>query len=59
LNIVSERLGHAKTSITLDVNGHLLPGMQERAVASIGVALFGVWHVSAAACGTGIALSAA
>ena len=27
--VVSRRLGHAKPSITLDIYGHLLPGMQE------------------------------
>ena len=29
--VVSRRLGHAKPSITLDVSGHLIPGMQEEA----------------------------
>ena len=29
--VVSRRLGHAKPSITLDIYGHLLPGMQEEA----------------------------
>jgi integrase len=29
--IVSKRLGHAKPSITLDVYGHFIPGMQEQA----------------------------
>ena len=32
--IVSERLGHANIQITLDTYSHLLPGMQEAAVAS-------------------------
>jgi len=31
--IVSERLGHASVAITLDVYSHVLPGMQEAAVA--------------------------
>lgn len=31
--IVSERLGHASVAITLDVYSHVLPGMQEKAVA--------------------------
>ncbi|NQU29430.1 MAG: site-specific integrase, partial [Anaerolineae bacterium] len=31
---VSKRLGHAQPSITLDVYGHLIPGVQEK-VASI------------------------
>jgi integrase len=29
--IVSERLGHASISITLDIYSHVLPGLQERA----------------------------
>jgi integrase len=29
--IVSRRLGHAKPSITLDIYGHLIPGMQNEA----------------------------
>jgi hypothetical protein len=29
--IVSRHLGHAKPSITLDIYGHLIPGMQEEA----------------------------
>jgi len=29
--VVSRRLGHARPSITLDVYGHLVPGMQEKA----------------------------
>jgi integrase len=33
LLVVSRRLGHAKPSITLDIYGHYLPGMQSRAAA--------------------------
>jgi integrase len=33
--IVSRRLGHAKTSITTDVYGHLLPNMQDVAAELI------------------------
>jgi integrase len=29
--IVSRRLSHARTSITMDVYGHLLPNMQDEA----------------------------
>ena len=29
--VVSERLGHANISITLDIYSHVLPGMQEEA----------------------------
>jgi len=38
LQVVSQRLGHAKVSITLDVYAHLLPGMQEGAVQSMDAA---------------------
>jgi integrase len=41
LKVVSERLGHAKTSITLDTYAHILPGFQHLAVESIGAGLFG------------------
>ena len=41
LKVVSERLGHAKTSITLDTYAHIPPGMQEGAVDALGVILFG------------------
>ena len=44
--IVSERLGHASIGITLDTYSHLLPGLQEEAVAkleeSLGAALAGI-----------------
>jgi integrase len=33
LLVVSRRLGHAKPSVTLDVYGHYLPGMQDGAAA--------------------------
>ena len=33
--VVSERLGHAKVSITLDTYGHALPDWQDPAVAAI------------------------
>ncbi len=32
---VSRRLGHARASITLDVNGHLIPSMQVEAADKI------------------------
>jgi integrase len=41
LKVVSERLGHAKTSITLDTYAHILPGLQEGAVDALGAILFG------------------
>ena len=34
--IVSERLGHANISITLDTYSHILPGLQERAAERFG-----------------------
>ena len=40
IKVVSERLGHAKTSITLDTYAHVLPDMQDRAVEAIDAALF-------------------
>jgi integrase len=33
--IVSRRLGHARPSITLDIYGHMIPGMQEEAAQMI------------------------
>jgi integrase len=34
--VVSRRLGHAKTSITLDIYGHLIPGMDAEAAEIMG-----------------------
>jgi integrase len=48
LKVVSERPGHAKTSITLDTYAHILPGFQHLAVKSIREALFGKCRVIAA-----------
>lgn len=36
ISVVSERLGHAKASITLDVYSHVLPSMQQEAAAKVG-----------------------
>jgi integrase len=33
--IASERLGHSKVGITLDLYSHVLPGMQEDAAARV------------------------
>jgi integrase len=41
LKVVSERLGHSKTSITLDTYAHVLPDMQDQAVDALGAILFG------------------
>jgi integrase len=37
--VASERLGHSKVGITLDLYSHVLPGMQEDAAAKMDVAL--------------------
>ena len=39
--VVSERLGHASVSFTMDVYKHVLPGMQAQAAATFGTAIFG------------------
>jgi hypothetical protein len=41
VKVFAERLGHAKTSITMDVYAHVLPNMQEKAVDLLDGALFG------------------
>jgi integrase len=33
--VVSERLGHANISVTMDTYSHVLPGMDERAAATV------------------------
>jgi len=38
-NIASERLGHSKVGIALDLYSHVMPGMQEDAAARIDAAL--------------------
>lgn len=40
IRAVSERLGHSKTSVTLDTYAHVLPDMQDHAVNAINAALF-------------------
>ncbi len=40
VKVVSERLGHASAAMTLDVYGHVLPGMQEEATRKLERALF-------------------
>lgn len=37
--VASERLGHSKVGITLDLYSHVMPGMQEEAVAKVDKAL--------------------
>jgi integrase len=39
-NIVSERLGHASVTLTLDTDSRVLPGMQEQATERLEALLF-------------------
>jgi hypothetical protein len=39
--MASERLGHSKVGITLDLYSHVLPGMQEEAASRVDAALQG------------------
>jgi integrase len=39
--VMSERLGHAKVGITLDLYSHVVPGMQEEAAAKLEALIFG------------------
>lgn len=39
IKVISERLGHSKTSFTLDVYGHLLPGRDEEAARRVELTL--------------------
>lgn len=41
IKVLSERLGHATVAFTLDVYGHLLPGMQEDAAEQVAGLIFG------------------
>ncbi len=40
VKVVSERLGHAKTSITLDTSAHVLADMQDGTVETLDSNLF-------------------
>jgi integrase len=40
IKVVSERLGHSTTRMTLDTYSHMLPGMQKQAAEKIGKVLF-------------------
>jgi integrase len=37
--VASERLGHSKVGITLDLYSHVIPGMQKEAAATVDAAL--------------------
>jgi integrase len=39
--VVSERLGHSKVSMTMEVYAHVLPDMQQDAAGRIGALLHG------------------
>jgi integrase len=39
IKVASERLGHSRVGITLDLYSHVLPGMQEDAAAKVDAAL--------------------
>jgi integrase len=41
VHVVSERLGHAKVSMTLEVYAHVLPDMQKQAASKLGTLLHG------------------
>lgn len=43
--VISERLGHASVSITMDTYGHLLPGLQSDAASKVENAIFGAHSV--------------
>lgn len=40
VKVVSERLGHANVSITLDTYSHVIPALEEQAAAQVGALLF-------------------
>ena len=41
VHVVSERLGHSKVSMTLEVYAHVLPDMQQDAAVAMGALLHG------------------
>jgi integrase len=41
IKVVSERLGHMKIQITLDIYAHALPSMQQEAAVKMGTILYG------------------
>jgi integrase len=45
--VVSELLGHSTTAITLDVYSHILPGLQEEAIAQLSQRLTTLYEVTA------------
>lgn len=47
--VASERLGHSKVGITLDLYSHVMPGMQEEAAARVDGLSALLWHGMSAA----------
>ena len=41
VHVVSERLGHSKVSMTMEIYAHVLPAMQEEAATALGAILHG------------------
>jgi integrase len=41
VHVVSERLGHSKVSMTMEVYAHVLPDMQQQAAKQLGTLLHG------------------
>ena len=41
VHVVSERLGHSKVSMTMEIYAHVLPDMQEEAATALGAILHG------------------
>ena len=41
VHVVSERLGHSKVSMTMEVYAHVLPDMQREAASTLGALLHG------------------
>ena len=41
VKVVSERLGHKRAQITMDVYQHVVPDMQEEAASALNSVLFG------------------
>jgi hypothetical protein len=41
VKVISERLGHANVSITLDIYSHVIPGMDEQAASTVARLILG------------------
>jgi hypothetical protein len=49
VKVISERLGHANVTITLDVYSHVIPGMDEQAASTVASLILGDVGASAQA----------